>query len=42
MEGKQEVEAVASKGREVEEVTERLADLMMVRRARRVRSETQV
>lgn len=42
VEDKKEVASSASKEREMEEVMERVKEMMMVRKTRRVRSETQV
>lgn len=42
VEDKQEAASSASKEREMEEVMERVKEMMMVRKTRRVRSETQV
>lgn len=42
VEDTKEVASSASKEREMEEVMERVKEMMMVRKTRRVRSETQV
>ena len=42
VEDKKEAASIASKEREMEEVMERIKEMMMVRKTRRVRSETQV